>query len=73
MVETFQIAVRRACRLSGLARSTWYKQSTARDQSALRLRIRRSVDSKVGHVPRSDGGTLFLDELESLAPTRRGR
>ncbi len=40
MIETFQIAVLRACRLSGLARSTWYKQSTARDQSALRLRIR---------------------------------
>jgi putative transposase len=30
----------RACRLAGLARSTWYKRSTARDQSALRLRIR---------------------------------
>ena len=40
MIETFHIAVLRACRLSGLARSTWYKQSTARDQSALRLRIR---------------------------------
>src|SRR5439155_20585494 len=27
-----------------------------------------AVDSKVGHVERSDGGTLFLDELTSLAP-----
>ncbi|MGH2405311.1 MAG: IS3 family transposase [bacterium] len=38
--ETFQLAVARACRLTGLARATWYRQSTARDQSALRLRIR---------------------------------
>ncbi len=30
----------RACRLALLARSTWYKGSTAKDQSALRLRIR---------------------------------
>ena len=26
-----------------------------------------AIDSKVGHIERSDGGTLFLDELESLA------
>lgn len=38
--ETFQIAVARACRLTGLARATWYRKRTARDQSALRLRIR---------------------------------
>jgi putative transposase len=40
MRETFQIDVRRACRLAGFSRSGWYKKSTARDQSALRMRIR---------------------------------
>ena len=46
MAETFQIAVLRACRLTGLARSTWYKTSTARDQSALRLRIRELAHAR---------------------------
>jgi len=32
-----------------------------------------AVDSKVGHVERSDGGTLFLDELESLAPEAQAK
>ena len=40
MQETFQIAVARACRLAGFSRAGWYKKSTARDQSALRMRIR---------------------------------
>lgn len=40
MRETFQIAVARACRLAGFSRAGWYKASTAREQSALRLRIR---------------------------------
>jgi len=40
MQEAFQLAVARACRLAGMARGTWYRKSTARDQSALRLRIR---------------------------------
>jgi len=40
MREAFQIAVRRACRLAGLSRAAWYRTSTARDQSALRMRIR---------------------------------
>jgi putative transposase len=40
MRETFQIDVRRACRLAGFSRAAWYKKSTARDQSALRMRIR---------------------------------
>jgi putative transposase len=40
MRETFHIAVQRACRLAGFSRAAWYKPSTARDQSALRLRIR---------------------------------
>ncbi len=40
MRETFQISVRRACWLAGFSRAAWYKPSTARDQSALRMRIR---------------------------------
>ena len=40
MQDAFQIAVRRACRLAGCSRAAWYKPSTARDQSALRMRIR---------------------------------
>jgi putative transposase len=40
MQQAFQIAVARACRLAGFSRGAWYKRSTARDQSALRMRIR---------------------------------
>ncbi len=36
----FQVNVRRTCRLAGFSKSGWYKRSTAREQSALRLRIR---------------------------------
>lgn len=46
MAETFQLPVLRACRLADLARSTWYKQSTARDLSALRLRIRELAHAR---------------------------
>jgi len=40
MHERFQISVQRACALALLQRSTWYAKSHARDQSALRQRIR---------------------------------
>jgi len=40
MRAQFQIAVMRSCRLAGLSRAAWYKRSVAKDQSALRLRIR---------------------------------
>jgi putative transposase len=40
MRERFHIAVVRSCRLAGLSRTGWYKDSVAKDQSALRLRIR---------------------------------
>lgn len=40
MRERFQIAVIRACRLASLSRAAWYKRSVAKDQSALRMRIR---------------------------------
>ena len=40
MQASFQIAVRRACRLAGFSRAAWYRTSTAKDQAPLRLRIR---------------------------------
>lgn len=40
MREAFHIPVARACRLAAFSRATWYRLSTAKDQSALRLRIR---------------------------------
>ena len=40
MQERFEVSVRRSCRLALLRSSVWYQKSEARDQSALRLRIR---------------------------------
>lgn len=40
MQERFKISVHRSCRLALLSRSVWYAKSQARDQSALRQRIR---------------------------------
>jgi putative transposase len=40
MHAQFQIAVIRSCELAGLSRTAWYRRSTARDQTALRIRIR---------------------------------
>jgi len=40
MQERFKVNVRRSCRLALLQPSGWYAKSNARDQSALRLRIR---------------------------------
>jgi putative transposase len=40
MRETFQTAVSRARRPAGFSRAALYKKSVARDQSALRMRIR---------------------------------
>lgn len=40
MREAFHIPVARACRFAGFSRAAWYRPSTARAQSALRLRIR---------------------------------
>ena len=38
--ETFQVSCLRACRLAQFCRAAWYRRSRAKDQSALRLRIR---------------------------------
>ena len=40
MQERFEVSVRRSCRLALLQPSVWYQMSEARDQSALRQRIR---------------------------------
>ena len=37
---TFQVSCVWACRLAQFSRAAWYRPSQARDQSALRLRIR---------------------------------
>lgn len=37
---TFQVSCVRACRLAQFSRAAWYRRGQARDQSALRLRIR---------------------------------
>lgn len=46
MQERFKISVHRSCRLALLQRSVWYGKSTARDQSALRQRIREIALSR---------------------------
>ncbi|MBA5868400.1 MAG: IS3 family transposase [Nitrospira sp. CR2.1] len=38
--ETFQVSCLRACRLAQFGRASWYRRSRAKDQIALRLRIR---------------------------------
>src|SRR4029078_655261 len=38
--ETFQVSCLRACRLAQFGRASWYRKRRAKDQSALRMRIR---------------------------------
>jgi putative transposase len=38
--ERFQVSAQRACGLAGIQRATWYYRCQAKDQSALRMRIR---------------------------------
>jgi hypothetical protein len=44
--DMYQISTERACRLGNFSSSTWYRKSTARDQSALRMRIREIAMSR---------------------------
>src|ERR1022692_262861 len=44
--DQFQISCVRACRLGGLSRAGWYKKSKAKDQTALRMRIREIALSR---------------------------
>ena len=49
---TFQVSCARACRLAQFSRAAWYRRSRARDQSALRLRIREFAHARprFGHL-----------------------
>lgn len=40
MMGTFNVSAQRACRVTGLGRSTYYWKSKAKDQTALRTRLR---------------------------------
>ncbi len=44
--DRFQLPVMRACRLAQLSRAAWYRKSQARDQSALRQRIREIAQAR---------------------------
>ena len=46
MRETYGLTIRRSCRLAMIRRGTWYYKSRARDQSALRQRIRELATSR---------------------------
>jgi len=50
--STFQVSCARACRLAQFSRAAWYRRSRARDQSALRLRIREFAHARprFGHL-----------------------
>jgi len=43
---TFQVSGARACRRAQFSRAAWYRRSRARDQSALRLRIREPAQAR---------------------------
>jgi len=43
---TFQVSCVRACRLARFSRAAWYRRSRARDQSALRVRIREIAHAR---------------------------
>lgn len=43
----FRVSERRACRVAGVPRSTWRYRSVARDQTALRVRLRDLAASRV--------------------------
>jgi putative transposase len=44
--ERFQVATVRACRLARFSRAGFYRRSTAKDRSALRLRIREIAHAR---------------------------
>lgn len=46
MTEKYCVSVRRACELSQFSRTAWYHESQAKDQSALRSRIREIAVSR---------------------------
>ena len=43
---TFGVSGQRACRLAGFSRAAWYRKSRAKDQTALRMRIREIAQAR---------------------------
>lgn len=43
---TFGVSCVRACRLAGFSRAAWYRKSHAKDQTALRMRIREIAEAR---------------------------
>lgn len=46
LIDMCKVSVERACRLGNFSRGGWYRKSTARDQSGLRMRIRNIAMSR---------------------------
>src|SRR5262245_29763999 len=80
----FQIAIRRACGLAQLSRTAWYRPRRAKDQTALRLRIRELAHARPrfgylriwvllrreGWLRESEAGTSALPARRLAAPVR---
>ncbi|WP_425389019.1 IS3 family transposase [Aquimonas voraii] len=45
--ERYRVGIRRACRLVGLARSSWYHRSSRRDDAPLRKRIQEIAEVRI--------------------------
>ena len=86
MVQRYRLSVRRACALSQFSRAAWYRSSQAKDQSALRKRIREIAAARPRfgfqriHVMLRREGWMVnrkrvhrLYRLEGLQPRRRVR
>ena len=63
MQKRFKVSVQRSCRVAPLQPSVWYAKSHARDQSALRLRMREIAMDR----PRFDYRVLFMLKREGWA------
>ena len=70
---TFQVSCARACRLAKFSRAAWYRRSRARDQSALRLRIREFAHARprfgylrIWVLLRRDGWTVNRKRVRRL-------
>ena len=71
--ETFQVSTVRSCRLVQFTRAAWYRKSTARDQSALSLRIRdlaharpRFGYQRITVLPRREGWPVNRKRVRRL-------
>lgn len=72
-METFGATVTQACRLAGLSRTAWYRHSRAKDQTALRMRIReiardrpRYGATRIGVLLRREGWRVNKKRVHRL-------